>query len=157
MKILCIAGGGGHIGQIIWCLEAFEGHQVVLATYAKDYMLNFKHPRVSQTYRMLGWGRKAGVRLAMSQVINIFYFLYIFLKEHPSILFSTGSELAIAPFYMFWLFGGKGRIFLDTAARPVTVSKTARLIYPACDVLLVQWPELVKKLGHKARYWGRVI
>jgi len=106
---------------------------------------------------MLGWGGKVGVRLAMSQVVNVFYFLYIFLKERPSIVFSTGAELAIAPFYMFWLLGVKGRIFLDTATKPVTVSKTARLIYPVCDVLLVQWPELVEKLGHKARYWGRVI
>lgn len=157
MKILCIASGGGHIDAAIWCLEAFEGHQVILATYAKDYMLNYKSPRVIRAYRMLGWGSEVGIRLTISQVINAFYFLYIFIKERPSILFSTGAELAIVPFYMFRLLGGKGRIFLDTATKPVTVSKTARLIYPACDVLLVQWPELVGKLGHKTKYWGRVI
>lgn len=157
MKILCIASGGGHVDAAIRCLEAFEGHQVVLATYARVHMLNFKHPRISRTYRMLGWGGKVGVRLAISQVFNAFYFMYILLKERPSILFSTGAELAIAPFYMFWLLGVKGRVFLDTATKPVAVSKTARLIYPVCDVLLVQWPELVEKLGHKARYWGRVI
>jgi UDP-N-acetylglucosamine:LPS N-acetylglucosamine transferase len=120
-------------------------------------MLNFQHPRIRKTYYMVGWGSETGIRLAISQVINIFYFIYIFLKERPCILFSTGAELAIAPFYMFRLFGGKGRVFLDTATKPVTLSKTARLIYPACDVLLVQWPELAGKLGHKTKYWGRVI
>ena len=158
MKILCIASGGGHIAQAVRCLEAFEGHQVVLATYARDYMLNFKHVRVSRTYRMLGWGGKVGIRLAISQVINIFYFVYIFLKERPTIIFSTGAELAILPFYISRLFGVKRRIFLDTASRPVTaMSKTAKIVYPTCDILLVQWPELAEKLGHKAKYWGRVI
>jgi UDP-N-acetylglucosamine:LPS N-acetylglucosamine transferase len=157
MKILCIASGGGHVEAAMRCLEAFDGHQVVLATYAKDYMLHFKHPRISRTYRMLGWGSEAGVRLAMSQVVNIFYFLYIFLKERPSIVFSTGAELAIVPFYMFWLFGVKGRVFLDTATKPKSVSNTARLIYWACDMILVQWPELAGKIGHKTKYWGRVI
>ena len=106
---------------------------------------------------MMGWGSEFGIRLIISQVINIFYFIYIFLKERPRIVFSTGAELAIAPFYMSRLFGCKSRIFLDTATKPTEVSKTARLIYAVCDVLLVQWPELTGKLGHKAKYWGRLI
>jgi UDP-N-acetylglucosamine:LPS N-acetylglucosamine transferase len=157
MKILCIAGGGGHVEAAIRCLEAFEGHQVIMSTYARVHMLNFKHPRITRTYQMIGWGGRIGIRLAISQLFNTFYFTYIFLKERPSIIFSTGAELAIIPFYMCWLFGVKKRIFLDTATKPVVISKTARLIYPACNVLLVQWPELAGKLGRKVKYWGRVI
>jgi UDP-N-acetylglucosamine:LPS N-acetylglucosamine transferase len=157
MKILCIASGGGHVEAAMRCMDAFEGHQVVMATYYRIHMLNFRNPQINRTYHMLGWGGKAGIRLALSQVLNTFYFIYIFLKERPSIIFSTGAELAILPFYMGRLFGIKGRVYLDTATKPVRASKTARLIYPACDILLVQWPELVEKLGHKAKCWGRVI
>jgi len=119
-------------------------------------LLSYRHSRIRKVYYLTLKDSK-GFGLLLSLFWNIFEIIAIFAKEKPSILFSTGSEIAIVPFYLGKLFFRAKLIFLETATRVYNLSFTAKVLYPICDLFLVQWETLLKKAGRRAQLWGRVI
>jgi UDP-N-acetylglucosamine:LPS N-acetylglucosamine transferase len=93
----------------------------------------------------------------LTALVNLFQFIRIFWKEKPSILFSTGAEIAVPAFYVGKIFFRTRLIFLETLTRVKDLSYAGKVLYPIVDLFLVQWPELLKKAGPKAVYGGRLI
>jgi beta-1,4-N-acetylglucosaminyltransferase len=155
MNIGIIVSGGGHLDEALPLLEAFKGHRVFLVTYVQQSLLRFHHPHIERVYFVRLWGSK-GIGLYLSIFINLFEFIYILLKERPNVLFSTGSEIAIIPFFLGKTFFRTKLIFLETATRVFGPSLTARVLYAVSDVFLVQWETLVGRFGPKAQFRGRV-
>jgi len=155
VNIGIIISGGGHLDEALLLLEGCQGHSIFLVTYYQKSLLSFSHPRISRIYFVRLWGSK-GVTLYLSLFVNLFEFVYILMKERPKILFSTGSEIAITPFYLGKIFLRSKLIFLETATRVTKPSITGKLVYPICDLFLVQWETLLKKYGSKAEFKGRV-
>jgi len=90
-------------------------------------------------------------------ITGILKILFIFLKEKPRILFSTGAEIAIPSFYIGkYLFRTK-LIYLECSAQVYSPSLTGRYVYPIADLFLVQWEPLLRQYGPKARYIGGLI
>lgn len=156
MNIGIIVSGGGHLDEALVLLEAFKGNRVFLVTYFQKSLLNFCYPNIKKVYFVRLFGSK-GFKLYLSLLINLFEFIYIFLKERPKILFSTGSEIAVIPFFIGKIVFRAKLIFLETVTRVFEPSNTAKIIYPISDIFLVQWEELLKKFGPKAQFKGRVI
>ena len=77
-------------------------------------------------------------------------------KEKPDLIVSTGSEIAIPP-YILARFMRIKTIYIESWCRIKTKSGTGRILYYFSNVFLVQWPELVKLYGKKAKYRGAVI
>jgi beta-1,4-N-acetylglucosaminyltransferase len=156
MNIGIIVSGGGHLDEALAVLEAFEGHEIFLVSYRLSSLEGFSHPKIKKVYFVSLRG-SSGLGLYYSLFLNIFEFLGILLRERPQVLFSTGSEVAVAPFFMAKFILGSRLIFLETFTRVSKSSFTARILYPICDVFLLQWETLRSKFGRKARYQGRVI
>lgn len=155
MNIGIVISGGGHLDEALPLLEAFQEHRIFLVTYYQESLLSFSHPRISRVYFVRLWGSK-GMGLFLSLFVNLFEFVYILMKERPKILFSTGSEIAIAPFFLGKIFLRSKLVFLETATRVSKPSTTGKVVYPICDLFLVQWKTLLKEYGAKAEFKGRV-
>lgn len=155
MNIGIILSGGGHLDEAVPLLEAFQGHRIFLVTYYQESLLSFRHPRIDRIYFVRLWDSK-GIGLYLSLFVNIFEFVYLLLKERPKVLFSTGSEIAITPFFLGKAFLRSKLIFLETATRVSKPSMTGRVLYPISDLFLVQWEALLKAFGPRAEFRGRV-
>ena len=147
MKIGLICSHGGHLTEILYLLEAFEGHEIFFITYenfrTKD--LNYKK------YLIENIGTNP---IKMSK--SFLQMFKILLKEKPDTIVSTGSEIAI-PAFTIAKFLKIRTIFIESWCRVKTKSGTGKIVYPLSDLFLVQWPELLEIYGKKAKFEGAVI
>jgi UDP-N-acetylglucosamine:LPS N-acetylglucosamine transferase len=145
-KIGIICSAGGHFTEMLQVREAFKGQHTFILTYREKSTLN-----QANTYYLDTWRSPTGF------IVGLIKIFLIFLKERPDILFSTGSEIAIPPFYFGkFLFGAK-LIYLESCAQIFRPSMTGKWVYPITDLFLVQWEPLLKKYGPKAKYVGGLV
>jgi beta-1,4-N-acetylglucosaminyltransferase len=146
-KIGLICSPGGHFTEILQLLEAFEGHSNFLITYREKATLDQKN-----TYYMTNLARSP-----IALIVGVLKIFFIFLKEKPDILFSTGSEIAIPSFYFGKFLFRTKLIYLECSAQVYQPSMTGKGVYPITDLFLVQWEPLLKRYGPKAKYVGGLI
>lgn len=147
MKIALVCSHGGHLTEMLYLMDAFEGHEVFFVTYD-----NFRtHDLKYKKYLLDNIGTSP---VKMSKAF--FKTWKILFKEKPDMIISTGSEIAIPAFILGKMRGIK-TIFIESWCRVKTRSGTGRIVYPFSDLFLVQWPELLKLYGNKARFRGAVI
>ena len=156
MRILCIASGGGHIEEMIACLDALAGHEVVLAHYGTRTFRDFSDPRVARHIGIFRGG-EGGLRLLIGTALSVFQWLWLLVRFRPHVIFSTGAELAIIPFWVGRLVFRARCIFLESAARDRVASGTGRFVYPIASAFFVQREGVLACYGPKARYAGRLI
>jgi UDP-N-acetylglucosamine:LPS N-acetylglucosamine transferase len=145
-KIGLICSAGGHFTEMLQLREAFKGHRIFVITYREKATLNQEN-----TYYLETWRSPTGF------IVGLIKIFIIFLKEKPDILFSTGSEIAVPPFYLGKFFFRTKLIYLECSAQVYQPSLTGRCVYPITDLFLVQWEFLLKKYGPKAKYVGGLI
>jgi UDP-N-acetylglucosamine transferase subunit ALG13 len=85
---------------------------------------------------------------------NFLQSLWMFIKERPDIIITTGAGVALATCYIAKLFRKK-IIFVETIARTKNPSLFGRLVYPIADLTIVQWRPLLKYYK-KAKYGGLI-
>jgi len=146
-KIGLICSHGGHFTELLQVQEAFRDYSTFLLTYKEMSTSNQKN-----TYYIANIGKSP-----VGFIFGLIKILFIFLKEKPTILFSTGSEIAIPPFYLGKFFFGTKLIYLECSAQVYRPSLTGKLVYPITDLFLVQWEPLLKQYGPRARYVGGLI
>lgn len=156
MKIGIIVSGGGHLDEALQVIGAFEGRDVFLVTYSQKSLLTYRNAGIKRVHfvKLLG---SSGFLLILGFFSHLFEFISIFLKEKPDVLFSTGSEITVIPFYLGKIFFRTKLVFLETVTRVSRPSFTARVVYPVCDLFLVQWEKMLESFGSKAKFCGRVI
>ena len=147
MKIALICCQGGHLTQMLSLMEAFEGHNVFFITYKNPTTDKLKYRK----YRV----ENIGTNL-WKMIKTFFKAIKIFSVEKPNLIVSTGAEIAI-PFYIIARLLKIKTIYLESWCRVKTKSGTGRMLYHFSNVFLVQWPDMLKKYGKKARYEGGVI
>jgi beta-1,4-N-acetylglucosaminyltransferase len=145
VKICLVCSYGGHLSEMLQLMEAFEGHETFFITYD------------SQRTRALGC-RYLLKNIGTNPLVMALAFpstLRILLKERPSLIVSTGSEIAIPAFYLA-KFLRINTVFIESWARVIEPSGTGRIVYPVADVFLVQWERLLTRYGKKAKYEGAI-
>jgi UDP-N-acetylglucosamine:LPS N-acetylglucosamine transferase len=149
LKICIPTGSSGHLTEILYLIEAFDDHNIF---FIVDDSLRIK----ALPYRTYLFP------MGISNIRNMLYLLwalprmfYVLWRERPDIVFSTGAELALPFLYIGKLLGAQV-IFLESLTRIHIPSWTGRLVYPICNLFLVQQPELLPHYGRKARYEGSI-
>jgi beta-1,4-N-acetylglucosaminyltransferase len=146
-KIGLICSPGGHWVEVLQLMDAFEDYSFFFLTYHEKATLDREH-----TYYMGNFARNP-----FSLITGILRILYIFLKEKPRVLFSTGAEIAIPSFYLGkYLFRTK-LVYLECSAQVYHPSLTGKWVYPITDLFLVQWESLLTQYGPKAKHVGGLI
>ncbi|WP_281288029.1 PssD/Cps14F family polysaccharide biosynthesis glycosyltransferase [Bacillus rubiinfantis] len=85
---------------------------------------------------------------------NILKSFYIFLKEKPDVIITTGAHTAVPMCYIAKLFGKKV-IYIESFAKTKSASLSGRLIYPIADLFVVQWEKMLE-VYPKAVYGGSI-
>lgn len=150
LKVCLISSTGGHLAQLKQLLP-------VVADY--DYfMVTEKNPAMSgggegRTYFLTQQERK-NVNFIFSFLYNLIYSLFIFLRERPDVIITTGAGAVLPYCFIAKLFGRK-LIFIESFAKVSTPTLTGRIIYRISDKFYVQWEELLK-VYPKAEYRGKI-
>ena len=147
MKLALVCSHGGHLTEIMYLLDAFEGHELFFITYN-----NFRTKNLDQKKYLLENIGTSPLKMFKS----FFQIGKILIKEKPDTIVSTGSEIAIPTFILAKMLGIK-TIFIESWCRVKTKSGTGKIVYHLSDLFLVQWPELIELYGKKAKYVGAVI
>ena len=142
-----ICSPGGHLVEVLQLLEAFRGHRLFFLTYRETATWNRK-----DTYYLSNFAKRP-----IALIPGFFKILYIFLKERPGVLFSTGAEIAIPAFYIGKFLFRTKLIYLECSAQVYHSSLTGRSVYPIADLFLVQWESLLTQYGPRAKYVGGLI
>ncbi len=144
---ICLAcSHGGHLNEMLQLSEAFSEQDTFYFCY--DAETTRVLPRA---YLVPNMGRNPFALLR-----NLLRAWRIFHKEWPGLIVSTGAEIAIPVV----LVGKVFRIpvlYIECGAQVVTPSMTGRLMYWLADEFYVQWPELLRAYGPRARYAGSLI
>jgi len=150
LKICLVCSHGGHFVEMKNIEGAFNDYDffyVVFKSKSTKSLENayFLEPKISKIT-----GKYERIRVFK----NAFRIL---LKEKPDVIVTTGGGEIAVPFCYIGKLLGSRIIVIESLTRISTKSEAGRLIYPIADLLLVQWEELLKKYGDKAKYWGSVI
>ncbi len=157
-RIGLVCSSGGHLTEALSLLDAFEGHDLFLIVHNFPSLKAVQLNGIRRVYKLpilFGYSSWPGVFLTI--FVNFFQLIRIIWLERPSVLFSTGAEIAVPAFYIGKFFFGTRLIFLESLARVKDLSFTGKLLYPIADLFLVQWPELLTKKRNKVNYQGRLI
>ena len=144
MKICLVCSHGGHLTEMLYLVEAFEGNEIFFITYDNPRTRNLKYRK----YLLPNFGEKP-----LELLKNLPKIIGMLVKEKPDVLVSNGAEIAIPFFYLGKLLRKK-TIFIECYTRICNPTITGKMVYPISDLFLVLWPELLEKYGKRAQYWG---
>lgn len=142
-KIMIVASAGGHLTQALCASSKVQ--DIVLVT-TRDLITD---ERIKKTYSIWGTQKNPFIHF-----INIFYAIYVLLREKPHTVFSTGSPIVL-PFALVCKFLPIRFIYLDTLSRVIELSNTGKLIlkYKLYDEFMTQWEDMAAE--YNLEYYGK--
>lgn len=138
-RVLAISSGGGHWVQLLRLRPAFNDQNVAYVTVKRDYASDVPGCRFFVINDATRWNKFGLFRLAIR-------LLFIFLRFRPHVVVSTGAACGYFALRFAKLMGAR-TIWVDSIANVEELSMTGRLVMPYADLLLTQWPELVRPTG----------
>src|SRR4030042_6809662 len=117
MKVCLVFSHGGHLTELLYLKEAFEGYETFFVTYDSP-----RTRQLAQKYLLQNIGTNP--ILMACAFLSI---LKILLKEKPKLIVSTGSEIAIPAFYLAKILRIK-TVFVETWTRIFEPSGTGRIV-----------------------------
>ena len=147
MKICLACSAGGHLTELLQLKAAWQNYK---RFYVSDMRSNALSLRKKEKVYFVVCPRRNPVKL----LANFFQSFYVFLKERPSVVISTGADTAI-PFCLIAKFFRRKVVFIESFCRIKEPSLSARIMYRFADLFLVQWPEN-KQFFPKAEFSGSV-
>lgn len=148
IKVCFISSSGGHLEQIKQLTEVAEKyeHYYVLPRNASTKKFCEKKYLVGDFYR------KRRLTFPFRLIWTSIQQFFIFLKESPDVVITTGAGV-VFPTCIYAHFFGKKLIYIESFARMKTLNVTGKKLYPYTDLFVVQWKEL-QKIAPKAIYGG---
>ena len=137
-KVCFISSSGGHLEQIKQLKD-------VAAKYDHYYVLpknNSTKKFTEKKYLVGDFYRKNRVSFCFRFMITSVQQLFIFIKERPDIVITTGAGVVI-PTCLYAHFFRKKLIYIESFARMKSLNKTAELLHKYADLFVVQWEDLL--------------
>jgi beta-1,4-N-acetylglucosaminyltransferase len=145
-KILFISASGGHLEQLMMLRPLMDKYQSVVVT--EKTKINSK----ADYYMVQSGAKQKPVILRL--IANILIALYIFIKERPTHIISTGGLIGV-PFIYLSKFSSTKVIFIETFAKVHDGTRTGKLMYKHADLFIVQWESLLD-IYPNATYGGSI-
>jgi len=150
-KICLISSSGGHFEQLLMLKKLSEKHELYIVTEKTKYTSDDKTEIKTYYTKQVNRFEKMFV---FKMIYNLIQSSYIFIKEKPDIIISTGA-LSVIPTFLIGKIFRKKLIFIESFAKTNTPTLTGKLIYQFSDVFIVQW-ESMKTVYPKAIYLGSI-
>ncbi len=147
-----ISSIGGHLTQLLQLKPLFDQYDYHIVTeessitkeLAKEYPVSF----------LVYGARNYLFSYLFKFSFNCIKSFFIFLKERPDVIVTTGAHTSVPMCYIAKLFRRKV-IYIESFAKTTTPTLSGRLVYPIADLFIVQW-ESMKKVYPKAVYGGSI-
>ncbi len=139
-KICLISSSGGHFEQLLMLRKLGEKNNIFIVTEKTKYNKNDK----KVNYFVMQVNRKEP--LFIFKMIGIlFKSLYIFFKEKPDVVISTGVLASIPMLFIGHIFKKKV-IYIESFAKINSPTMTGNLIYKRkiADQFYVQWESMLE-------------
>lgn len=136
IKICFASSSGGHYEQLMMLKPLMEKYNSFIVTEKVKYSIesNYKMYFINQINRK--------ERLLFIKVFRVFLkSFFIFIKEKPNIVISTGA-LSTIPFCVIAKCFRKKVIFIESFSKVNTQTLTGKMMYKIADLFFVQWEEL---------------
>ncbi len=147
VKVLAVASGGGHWVQLLRLKPAFDDLGIAYCSVQKDYREQVQGRRF---YAIKDVSR----RNPLSFSIVFLQLLFVFLRERPDVLVTTGSAPALIAVVIARFFRVKS-LWIDSIANCEELSTSGRNAARWASKCISQWPEVARNNG--LEYWGSVL
>ena len=139
-KICLISSSGGHFEQLLMLRKLSEKYNVFIVTEKTKYNKNDK--KINHFVTQVN--RKEFLFIPKMLIIAL-KSLFIFLKEKPDVIISTGVLAAIPMIFFGHLFKKKV-IYIESFAKISSPTMTGNLVYKKkwADQFYVQWESMLK-------------
>lgn len=144
--MLLISSSGGHFEELKQLSPLSEVYELIWVTEKTSYNLN-----VDYYLKQTGSKSKAFI---IDMIYNAFITIYIWGKERPDVVISTGTMVAIPSFFLAKIFRKK-TIFIETFARIYDGTKTGLYLYKYADLFIYQW-ESLREIYPNGIYGGSI-
>ena len=139
IKICFAASSGGHFEQIIMLMPLMEKYDSFLITEKTDYKAEVKNEKMYYLHQV----NRKELKFPLEMIGNSFRSLFIFIKERPHVVITTGV-LAMVPMCLLAHLFHKKLIYIESFAKVTTPTETGKLMYKYADQFYVQWPQMIK-------------
>ena len=143
-KLCLVSSSGGH-----W--EQLQKLQPLIEKYDGFYVTEKTHFVANANYLMMQTDLKDKLMIP-KMLVNAAKALYIWIKEKPDFVITTGTMVAY-PFYWLALLSRKKFVFIETFGRADMPTVAGRMMEKHSDLFIVQWESQVKHYK-KAIYGG---
>lgn len=139
-KICLISSSGGHFEQILMLKKLDKNYDVFVVTEKTKY--NKKDKKID--YHISQVNRKE-VLFLPKMLLILLKSMYIFIKEKPDVIISTGVLATIPMLYIGHIFKKKV-IYIESFAKINSPTMTGKLIYKKriADQFYVQWESMLE-------------
>jgi len=150
-KKLCFAASsGGHFEQILMLRPLMEKYDSFLITEKTTYKADVKGVKMYYLHQV----NRREIWFPFEMIGNSFRSLFIYIKERPDVVITTGV-LAMIPMCLLAKILGKKLIYIESFAKVTTPTETGKLMYKYADQFYVQWPQM-KEVYPDAIYLGGI-
>lgn len=145
-RAIVVASGGGHLAEALLAIEGVPLRAIVVT---------LRLPHTENTLQELGLRRDYLINPhgdPFKYLVNIWQSFWLVMKHRPELVISTGAGMVVPTCMIASLLGAK-LVFIETAARVNTPSRTGKFLYRFADKFYVQWEPLLK-VYPRAKYGG---
>lgn len=136
-KICFAASSGGHYEQLLMLRPLMSKYRSFIITEKTAYKAVADGEKM---YYMKQVNRKEKL-FVPAMLINAFKSLYIFIKERPDVVITTGV-LAMIPMCLLAKIFRKKLIYIESFAKITSPTETGKLLYKYADRFYVQWESM---------------
>lgn len=139
-KICLISSSGGHFEQLLMLRKLEKNHKIFIVTEKTKY--NKKDKKIN--HYVMQVNRKEPLFI-IKMILIMFKSLYIFIKERPDVIISTGVLAAIPMIFIGHIFKKK-IIYIESFAKINSPTMTGKLVYKKnlADQFYVQWESMLE-------------
>jgi len=148
-KICFICSSGGHLTELFPIGKR-------LGRKYKHFWITFKNPMTENTldgesYYLV----QDPIRNPLIFLKLIAHSVFLFLRERPNIVITTGAGMAV-PFSIISKLFGRRLVFIESFCRTESPSLSGKMLYWFADRFYVQWQQNLRHFGSKAKYMGTI-
>jgi len=151
VKLCFAASTGGHFEQLMMLKPLMEKYDSFIVTEKTIYSVNKSNNQ--KTYYLKQVNRKE-ITFLINMIINFMKSIYIFSKEKPDYIITTGV-LATIPLALIAKLFKKKLIYIESFAKISSPTMTGKFLYKYADRFYVQWEKMLE-FYPKAIYIGGI-
>lgn len=145
-RAIVVASGGGHLAEALLAIKGVPLRAIIVT---------LRLPHTEKSLQGVGWKRDYLINPhgdPFKYFVNMWQSAWLVVKYRPELVISTGAGMVV-PTCLIAKFLGAKLVFIETAARVTTPSRTGKFLYRFADEFYVQWESLLK-VYPKAKFGG---